>query len=93
MKKMDYQKASTLALRKFCWAIGLMPHAIEDGAQFRQLTVLESSGTSKNLTYVLFELQFCSKDGDNYRRVMIRVRNSEMGMDAELDTHTLEEVK
>ena len=94
MKQMNYQNASMLALKKFNWARGLMPYAIEKDAQFRQLTVLESSGYAEKLTYVLFEIQFCSKDGDNYRRVWIRVRNIEnYGMDAELDTSTIEEIK
>ena len=94
MKKMNYQNASMLALKKFNWARGLMPVAIEKDAQFRQLTVMESAGYADELTYVLFEIQFCSKEGDNYRRVWVRVRNSEIyGMDAELDTSTIEEVK
>lgn len=93
MKKMNYQNASMLALRKFDWARGLMPAAIEEDAQFRQLTVMESTGYADRLDYVLFEIQFCSKEGDHYRTVWVRVRNSVYGMDAELDTSTIQEVK
>lgn len=95
MKRMNYQNASLLALKKFEWARKVnMPYAIELDAQFRKLTVLESSGYSDNLTYVLFEIEFCGKEGNHYRTVWIRVRNSDVyGMDAELDTSSIMEVK
>lgn len=93
MKKMNYQKAALTALRKFEWARGLFV-SIEDGAQFRKLTVYESAGHDGSLTYVLFGLEFCDAEGSNYREVFIRVRCSEQfGIDAEIDLSSLKEIK
>lgn len=93
MKKMNYQTASMCALKKFEWARKLNMQ-IEKDAQFRQLTVLESTGYANKLTYVLFEIQFCGKDGEHYRAVWVRVRCDDVyGIYADLDSSTIEEVK
>ena len=80
MKRMNYQKASMLALKEFECVRKLNSHSIgiEKDAEFRKLTVLESSGNSDYLDYVLFEIEFCAKSGDHYRTVWIRVRKSSL---------------
>ena len=95
MKKMNYNNAAAAALRKFEWARKTnMFVKMNEASQFRQLTVMESVGTANKLTYVLFEVQFCDENGENYRSVWIRVRCSEVyGIDAELDTSTIQDLK
>lgn len=95
MKTMNYQTASMKALRCFeNVRKSVRCDLIEKDAQFRQLTVLESAGRSDDLLTVLFEIEFCGKDGDNYRTVWVRVRaNEEMGIVAVLDEWTIKEVK
>lgn len=95
MKQMNYQTASMKALNCFekvrkCTRCDL----IEKDAQFRQLTVLESAGKGDDLCAVLFEIEFCGKDGDNYRTVWVRVRfDEETGITSILDEWTIKEVK
>ena len=70
--KMNYQNAAVAAIRAFDYyrKNGLVPE-IEREAEFRSLTVYESSGNQGGLTYVLFNLEFSNKDGKNYSHVEI----------------------
>ena len=71
---MNYQQAATRAIKEWDrYRKSSLIKEIEKTAQFRQLTVYESAGTENKLSHVLFGLQFCSKDGDNYREIMISV--------------------
>ena len=71
---MNYQQAAAKALKEFDYhRRATVVKKIENTAQFRQLTVYESSGTGTKLSHVLFGLQFCSEEGDNYRELMISV--------------------
>ena len=88
---MNYATAARRAISAFNQLRGRVPashstgETIERTAEFRTLKVLESSGSSKGLSHVLFELEFCSKEGDNYRSVWIRVNSKE----SILDTNTI----
>lgn len=71
---MNYQRAATEAIKGFnVYRKSPLIHEIEEGAQFRRLTVYESSGTSQQLTHCLFGLEFCDPMGANYREIMICV--------------------
>ena len=83
---MNYSTAARRAISAFNQLRGRVPESstgetIEKSAEFRRLTVLESSRSSKGLDHVLFELEFCSKQGDNYRSVWIRVNSKETILD------------
>lgn len=84
---MNYSTAASKAIRAFNQLRGRLPvshstgETIEKTAEFRRLTVLESSGSHDKLCAVLFELEFCSKEGDNYRTVWIRVHPKESIVD------------
>ena len=87
---MNYSIAARKAIRAFEILKGRVATTsegltIEKSAQFRSLTVLESSGSGNKLHACLFGLEFCSKDGDNYRNVWIRVY-SEGGSVLDLST-------
>lgn len=61
MKQMNYQTASMRALK--CFEVcrkSTICELIEKDAQFRKLTVLESTGYSGKLNHVLFEIEFCA---------------------------------
>ena len=77
---MNYQQAANHAIKAFedCRRNKiLIVKEIEFEAQFRKLTVYESSGCGNKLTSVLFRLEFCDKEGSNYREVMISVYQDE----------------
>ena len=95
MKQMNYQTASMKALKCFETVRKSMRcDLIEKDAQFRQLTVLESTGRSDDLCSVLFEIEFCGKDGDNYRIVWVRVHfDEEVGITSCLEESSIKEVK
>ena len=95
MKQMNYQTASMRALKCFeSVRKSTRCDLIEKDAQFRQLTVLESAGRSDDLCTVLFEIEFCGKNGDNYRTVWVIVRfDEEVGITSVLDEWTIKEVK
>ena len=83
---MNYSTAARKAINAFNQLSGKVPFndvglTIEKGAQFRKLTVLESSGTGAKLQHVLFELEFCDKNGENYRSVWIRCSAKESSLD------------
>ena len=72
--KMDYQRAAAEALKG--WNAYRKNPAVKEIAkdsQFRKLTVYESSGNASALDYCLFGLEFCDKDGTNYKEIMIAV--------------------
>jgi hypothetical protein len=71
---MNYQQAAIRAIKEWdrCRKSSLVKE-IEKTAQFRTLKAYESSGSGDNITHVLFGLEFCSKDGDHYREVMVSV--------------------
>ena len=73
MKTLTYQTAATVAIKEFDYYRKSLVKEIENDAQFRQLTVYESNSRGGKLTFVLYGLQFCSAEGDNYREVMIGV--------------------
>lgn len=71
---MNYQQASKEAIRAFdAYRRSRIVKEIERTAEFRKLTVYESSGNANDLQHVLFGLEFCSENGDNYREVLISV--------------------
>lgn len=71
---MNYQTAAKLAIKEWdAYRRSTLIKEIEKGAQFRRLTVYESSGWSNKLSSVLFGLEFCDKNGENYREIMISV--------------------
>ena len=84
---MNYSTAARKAISAFNQLRGRVPTGrtgltIERTAEFRTLKVLESTGSSKTgLTHVLFELEFCSENGDKYRSVWIRVSPKEAILD------------
>lgn len=94
MKRINYQQASILVIKKFEEARRING-VIKKDDQFRTLKVMESSGSSKGLTYVGFELEFCSKDGDNYRSIWGAVRYDQLAnrFYASLNINHIEEVK
>ena len=74
MKTLNYQTAAREAIKAFdAYRKSICVKEIEKGAQFRKLTVYESSGTADNLGHVLFGLEFCGPEGDNYREVLVSV--------------------
>ena len=75
---MNYQQAANHAIKAFdAYRRSKIVKEIEYKAQFRRLTVYESSGCGNKLTSVLFGLEFCDKEGSNYREVMISVYQDE----------------
>ena len=74
MKKLTYQNAAAAAIKEFdqCRKAAYVKE-IERGAQFRRIDVMESSGNADCLSHVLFCLQFCAPEGDNYREVYIGI--------------------
>lgn len=87
---MNYETAANKALRKFEWAKKNRPEIPAD-SQFRTLKVYESSGTGSRLSYVMFGLEYCDKNGENYRECIIRVRYNPIykpAIDAELEAQS-----
>ena len=74
---MTYQTAAAKAIQAWDrYRKSSRVKEIEETAQFRRLTVYESGGNEHGLTHVLFGLEYCSKDGDNYREINISVHHS-----------------
>ena len=71
---MTYQQAATKAIQAWdrCRNSSRVKE-IEKTAQFRKLVVYESGGNEHGLNQVLFGLEYCSKDGDNYREIYVSV--------------------
>lgn len=75
---MNYQQAATKAIQEWDrYRKSSLVKEIEKTAQFRKLTMYESSGSGDKLSHVLMGIEFCSKDGDNYREVLVSVNYSE----------------
>ena len=91
MKTLNYQTAATVAIKEFeAYRKLNCVKEIEKDAQFRQLTVYESNGRGDKLTFVLYGLQFCGPEGDNYREVMIGVGLYDGKAVADLRLYTIE---
>lgn len=71
---MNYQTSAKLAIKEWdAYRRSALIKEIEKTAQFRKLTVYESCGKGNKLTSVLFGLEFCDKNGENYKEIMISV--------------------
>ena len=71
---MNYQNAAKEAIRAFdAYRRSRIVKEIERTAEFRKLTTYESTGVGNNITHVLFGLEFCDKNGENYREILISV--------------------
>lgn len=97
---MNYQSAAKEAIRAFdTYRRSPIVKEIESTAEFRQLTVYESTGCNNKIRHVLFGLQFCSKNGDNYREIMISVfdnaylQHPTTGYSTDVRLYTIEVVK
>jgi hypothetical protein len=97
---MNYQTAAKEAIKAFdSYRRSTLVKEIENTAEFRQLTVYESTGCNNKIRHVLFGLQFCSKNGDNYREIMISVfdnsylQHPATGYSTDVRLYTIEVVK
>lgn len=71
---MNYQMAAKEAIRAFdTYRRSRIVKEIENTAEFRKLTAYESTGLGNHLSKVLFGLEFCDKNGENYREILISV--------------------